>query len=295
MSGGGRPLQRALSLVGQAHQATRFRRPGVAVTAAGVTATSGFTGRNLPRCRTRVYRPGACCEPHVARQRPDWPASVVDVSVMTLSEDASVQAVPEVAGIITTSDILATANFILTQQEASGGIVWPDGHVNIWDHVECAMALNVCGLKRAARSAYLWLAPRTQRADGSWPKRTVAGEVTDQASDSNQVAYVAAGVWHMLLVTGDEALASSMWSTVERAIDFVLALQARRGEILWERTAEGTPGKFALLAGCSSTYHSLRCAERLADYLGHDRPEWGKAADRLGQVIVSHPDAFADK
>jgi hypothetical protein len=219
---------------------------------------------------------------------------VVDVTVMTLSDHAPLQDVPEVAGIVTAIDILATARFIVAQQEASGAIVWPDGHVNPWDHVECAMALTVCGLTVPARRAFGWLA-ETQRPDGSWPKRMVAGQATDQAADSNQVAYVAAGVWHELLVTGDEAFASSMWPTVERALEFVLALQTPRGEIIWERTADGSPGRFALLAGCSSIYHSLRCAMYLASYLGHDRPEWETSCDRLGRAIARCPEAFADK
>ena len=40
------------------------------------------------------------------------------------------------------------------------------------------MALSVCGLSGPARRAYDWLR-QTQRADGSWPKRTEAGIVTD--------------------------------------------------------------------------------------------------------------------
>jgi hypothetical protein len=38
--------------------------------------------------------------------------------------------------------------------------------VDAWNHVECAMALSVCGLAGPARRAYEWLRA-TQRADGS--------------------------------------------------------------------------------------------------------------------------------
>jgi MMP endo-(1,4)-3-O-methyl-alpha-D-mannosidase len=201
---------------------------------------------------------------------------------------------PAVAGILSTDDILATAESIGAAQEPSGAIPWPDGHTDAWDHVECAMALTVCGLTRPARRAYEWLR-RSQRADGSWPKKTVRAVVTDAAAESNQVAYAAVGVWHELLVTGDEAFAVRMWPTVRRAITFVLRLQTERGEIRWERAADGTPAAYALLTGCSSTYQSLRCAVALADYLGEPQPDWELAADQLGHVISEHPEAFADK
>jgi hypothetical protein len=202
--------------------------------------------------------------------------------------------VPAVAGILTASDVLATGQHIASWQELSGAIIWPDGHTNAWDHVECAMALSVCGLTAEARRAYDWIR-RTQRADGSWPRRTVAETVTDPAAESNQVAYVAVGTWHELLITGDHEFAQQMWPTVNRAVEFVLALQTARGEIVWERTADGSPARFALLAGCSSTYQSLHCAIQLADYIGDPQPDWELAASRLRHVVACHPEAFADK
>jgi len=201
---------------------------------------------------------------------------------------------PAVAGILSADDILATGRSIAATQLPSGAIPWPDGHADAWNHVECAMALSVCGLADPARRAYEWLR-RSQRADGSWPRRTVGGQVTDEAAESNQVAYAAVGVWHELQVTGDDGFAVLMWPTVRRAIDYVLRLQTERGEVVWERASDGSPASYALLTGCSSTYHSLRCAVGLADYLGVPQPDWELSADRLGHVITEHPQAFADK
>ena len=59
--------------------------------------------------------------------------------------------------------------------------------------------------------------------------------------------------------------------------------------------ADGTPASYALLAGCSSTYQSLRCAAWLAELLGDPQPGWELAARRLGHVVRCHPEAFADK
>jgi hypothetical protein len=201
---------------------------------------------------------------------------------------------PAVPGILTAADILATGRHIADGQAPSGAIGWPDGHCDAWNHVECAMALSASGLTEPARRAYDWLRV-TQRPDGSWPKKTVGDVITDGAAESNQVAYAAVGTWHEFQVTGDEAFARQMWPTVRRAIEFVLALQAPRGEILWERAADGRPARYALLAGCSSMHQSLRCAILLAEYLGEPQPGWELAADRLGHVVACHPEAFADK
>ena len=201
---------------------------------------------------------------------------------------------PAVPGVLSADAILATGRSIAAMQEPSGAIPWPDGHTDAWDHVECAMALTVCGLTGPARRAYEWLR-RTQRADGAWPKKTVRGNVTDAAIESNQVAYVAVGVWHELQVTCDEAFAVRMWPTVRRAITFVLRLQTQRGEILWERAADDSPASYALLTGCSSTYQSLRFAVALAEFMGEPQPDWELAVGQLGHVIAEHPEAFADK
>jgi hypothetical protein len=202
--------------------------------------------------------------------------------------------IPEVPGVLMAGQVLATGRSVAAVQQPAGAIGWPDGHADAWNHVECAMALTACGLAGPARRAYQWLAA-TQRADGSWPKQTTGGVVTDAAAESNQVAYVAVGVWHELQVTGDEQFAAAMWPVVRRAIGFVLDLRAPRGEIVWERAADGTPARYALLAGCSSIHQSLRCAAALAEHVGEPQPEWELAADQLGHVITCHPEAFADK
>jgi hypothetical protein len=205
-----------------------------------------------------------------------------------------------------------TALAIAAAQLPCGAIPWPDGHVDPWDHIECAMALSACGLAQDARLAYQWLR-ETQRADGSWPRSFRAAAptaapgplassgavhrllATDQAAESHHVAYVAVGVWHELLVSGDLGFAMSMWTVVQRAIDWVMELQAPRGEIAWERDAGGAPGEFALLSGCASILQGLRCAIALAEVAGHPQPDWELAADQLAHVVACHPEAFADK
>ncbi len=202
--------------------------------------------------------------------------------------------IPAVAGILSAADVLATARSIADAQERSGAVRWPDGHVDVWDHIECAMALSAAGLSGAARRAYDWLR-RSQRADGSWPRTFVSGAVTDPAAESNHAAYAAVGIWHELQVTRDEEFAQTMWPMVRRAIGWVLGMQAPGGEIVWERDARGMLAGYALLTGCSSIHQALRCAVALADYMGESQPDWELAADELAHAVAWHPGSFADK
>jgi hypothetical protein len=198
------------------------------------------------------------------------------------------------------AEILRTAGSIAAVQRPCGAIPWPDGHVDPWDHVECAMALSACGLIVPARLAYQWLR-ETQRPDGSWPRTTGGPEapsadaVADHAAESHHAAYVAVGTWHEYLITGDRRFVDRMWPTVKAAIGWVLALQAPRGEVAWERDAAGASGRFALLSGCSSILHGLRCAITIAGLVADPQPDWELAADQLCHAITCHPEAFADK
>jgi hypothetical protein len=202
--------------------------------------------------------------------------------------------VPSVPGILTADQILATGHSIAAVQQPDGAIGWPDGHVDAWNHVECAMALSVCGLRGAARRGYEWLRA-AQRPDGSWPKRAEGGAVIDEAVESNHAAYPAVGVWHELQVTRDDAFAQRMWPVVRRGIDFAVDLQQPRGEITWQRGADGFPAAYALLTGSSSMHQSLRCAIALAEYVGEPQPDWELALGQLRHAVACHPEAFADK
>jgi len=202
--------------------------------------------------------------------------------------------IPEVAGILTVDQVLTTGLSIAADQQRSGAIGWPDGHVDAWNHVECAMALTTCGLRAEARRAYAWLAD-SQQSDGSWQVCAADGTDTEHTTESNHAAYAAVGVWHELLVTGDEVFAARMWPVVRAAIEFALGLQTARGEIIWRRLADGSADSYALLTGNASMYQSLGCAIAIADRFGEPQPDWELAAAQLGHVVACHPDVFADK
>ncbi|MGE2735761.1 prenyltransferase [Mycolicibacterium vaccae] len=202
--------------------------------------------------------------------------------------------IPSVPGVFTAAQCLLTAESIAATQEADGAIPWSvGGHTDPWDHIENAMALTAAGLIEPARKAFEW-SRVNQRADGTWPIQLRDGVVEDANSDSNFCAYIATGVWHHVLVTGDREFAAAMWPVVTKAIDFVLELQYGRGEIAWGRGPGGPTGE-ALLTGCASIHHAMRCALALADHLGESQPEWELAAGRLGHAIAEHPEAFTAK
>ena len=198
--------------------------------------------------------------------------------------------------ILTPAEVAATIDTIAEVQQPSGLILWyPGGHADPWNHVEAAMALALGGYRAEAEHAYDWLV-KTQHFDGSWCTYYLADGVEEPRRDPNVVAYLAVGVWHHWLLTGDRGFVESLWPTIEPAIDFVLRLQRPGGEIIWSMDPDGTLGRYALLTGSSSIVFSLRCAIAIAELLGHERPEWELAAGRLAHAVAHNYDtAFEPK
>ena len=186
-----------------------------------------------------------------------------------------------------------TIDFILRTQEDTGEIPWfTGGHSDPWDHVEAAMALSIGGEYDAAVRAYRWLG-KTQLEDGSWWAGYRGHEVDNgERRETNFVAYVATGVWHHFLISGDRSFLEEMWPVVEKAIGFVLILQTDHGDIHWSISADGSAREDALLTGCSSIYKSLECAHNISVTLGHHRPAWLEARSRLGDAIRNKPERF---
>ena len=186
-----------------------------------------------------------------------------------------------------------TVDFLLRTQRPWGEIPWFEGgHSDPWDHTEAAMGLSIAGEFTAAERAYRWLAD-TQLDDGSWWRSYREGEPDNpDRRESNYVAYVATGVWHHYLITGDLAFLQDFFPVVDAAMDFVLKLQGAAGEVDWAVDANGAPMGDALVTGCSSIYKSLECAGHIAGTLGVQRNEWVEARGALGVALRSRPDRF---
>lgn len=187
----------------------------------------------------------------------------------------------------------STVEFIARTQESDGAIPWFEGAVtDPWDHTEAAMGLTIGGKLDEARAAYGWL-KAMQEEDGSWLAAYREGRVEDGTrAETNFVAYVATGVWHYYLSTGDLGFLESMWDTVERAIDFVVRLQGSRGEIYWALDTRTGVQKDSLVTGCSSIHKSLECALNIATTLGKTVQDWTLARTRLANALNNHPEAF---
>ena len=197
---------------------------------------------------------------------------------------------PYVDGLLSAVEVAETAAAIAAMQEPCGAIPWTVGeHVDIWNHVEGAMALLVGGQVAAAERAYAWI-PTMQRADGSFPMKIVDGEVEDDRGEVNMSAYFAVGLWHHWLVRRDIRFVERYWPSVRAALDWVVSLQEPFGGIRWTPVDD-----FCLLTGSSSIYHSLRAGVALADLMDDPQPEWELAGGRLGHAVRVHRDLFADK
>ncbi|HEY1634351.1 MAG TPA: hypothetical protein VGF64_06305 [Acidimicrobiales bacterium] len=204
-------------------------------------------------------------------------------------------AVPEVRGVLSAPDVVATAESIAAVQLANGMIPWfPGGHADPWNHVEAAMAMSIGGLRTEAERAYQWLVDR-QHPDGSWCMYYLGAGVEQPRRDTNVCSYLAVGAWHHFLQTGDRGFLETLWPVVTRALEFVLGFQQPGGEILWSVEPDGTRGRYALLTGSSSVYFSLRCAVAAAEELGLERPDWELAAGRLAHAVAFCPEAFEPK
>lgn len=203
--------------------------------------------------------------------------------------------VPGVPGVLEPSQVAATAAAIARVQQADGGIPWAVGeHIDVWNHVESAMALLVGGQREAAEAAYDWCL-RGQRPDGSWPMKIVGDTVEDASGETNMSSYLAVGVWHHWLLHHDLELVRRTWPAVRGGLDFSSGLQLPFGGIAWSQQDDGVVNHDGLVAGSSSIYHALRAGLAIADLVGEPRPDWELAAGRLRHALESHLDLFLDK
>lgn len=184
------------------------------------------------------------------------------------------------------------ASFISAAQLPSGAIPWYQGGItDPWDHVECAIALDLAGRFDQAARAYRWLRD-SQNPDGSWWFSYLDGQPHDLTRDTNHSSYLAVGLWYHYLATGDADFLGRMWPVLEKGVTFALDLQQPTGEIYWGCGPSGVAWPGALLASSSSVWQSLNCGMRIAGILGLSRPDWEAAGRRLAGAIRQHPELF---
>ncbi|MEN0038184.1 MAG: prenyltransferase [Cellvibrio sp.] len=197
-------------------------------------------------------------------------------------------------GFFPESLLRPTINYILQTQLPNGCIPWfVNGKADPWDHIEAAMGLTIGGELAAARRAYAWLV-QEQLDDGSWWANYLDDQPVDKNHrETNFIAYIATGVWHYYLVTGDVGFLREFFPPVKKAIDFVLHYQSPTGEIYWAVAEDGSAKKDALVTASNSIYKSLECAILIAETLGESCGEnWRARYTRLGNTLRHHPECF---
>lgn len=203
----------------------------------------------------------------------------------------------EIPGVLTAAQAARTADAVARAQTPGGAIPWyPGGRLDPWDHVQAAMGLTAAGRRDEAAAAYRWSAA-AQRPDGSWPMAyggPDAATVLDPHADLGFGAYLATGVHHHHLATGDRRLVDETWPAVRAALDLVVRHQRADGTVPWAVGAGG-PVDEALLTGGASTALSLRHGAALAEVVGDRHPPWERAARRLAHAVADHPESFCRK
>ncbi len=196
-------------------------------------------------------------------------------------------------GIFPEKFLRKTVDYILSVQQDDGCIPWfVGGKADPWDHTEAAMGLSIAGEYTAAEHAYRWL-QKKQLEDGSWYANYQDSQpLYCDKRETNFVAYVATGVWHHYLISGNRHFLQTTFPMVEKAIEFVLRQQADTGEIYWAVGEDGEPLRDALVTGCSSVYKSLECAINIATALKIQKPHWRRGYHKLGDTLKNHPECF---
>jgi hypothetical protein len=116
--------------------------------------------------------------------------------------------------------------------------------------------------------------------------------VKEHTLDTNVTCYIANGVWHHYLATGDTGFLDEFWpSSSARSTSRSTTSTDRRDRVARRHALDDG----ALLTGSSSIYAQLRCAIAIAERLGHERPDWELSLGSLAIAIAHRPDAFLDK
>lgn len=153
------------------------------------------------------------------------------------------------------------------------------------------MGLSVLGFFDEARAAYRFLAA-TQGEEGAWPAASNCSSIIDPTRETNHAAYLASGLWHHYRASGDVDFLAEMWPTLERAMQFVVGMQAEDGSIHWAIDGNGIVWPAPLLAGCASMHGSLACATRIAKRLGYERPLLIQSQRQLADVLREGEEVF---
>ena len=208
-----------------------------------------------------------------------------------------VAALPDIPGVLSAQELVATASSIAEVQLHDGMIPWFEGgHCDPWNHVESAMALSVGGLHKEAALAYQWL------ADSAASRRVVVQLLHgDRGCEGSSPRHQRVRLCrHRCLapfrVTGDVSVLAAMWPVLDKALEFVLRFQREDGADLVVRRSRRPSGALpaAHRVVVDLPRAALWCGLRRRRW-GDERPDWELAAGRLAHTIAHAPEVFEPK
>ena len=187
----------------------------------------------------------------------------------------------------------AAGQYILSCQQKDGCIPWfKNTAADPWNHIEAAMGLAITGHIENSINAYEWLRS-VQNTDGSWQAIYQDEQHADRHKvDTNFVAYIATGIWHLYLVTQNKEILIDYYPCVEKALNYVLSQQNKEGDIQWAISSHEKLPSDALVTASSSIYKSLECAISIAQVAGTNSSKWQTARQQLGDALANKPERF---
>jgi len=186
----------------------------------------------------------------------------------------------------------SSVDYILDVQNNDGSIPWEIGKkLDPWDHIEAAMGLAIAGKKDETERAYKWLRDN-QLPDGSWYSEYIKSKPTSKRRETNFSAYIATGLWHHYLIFQDEEFLHEMLPSLSNAINFVISMQSKKGDIYWAAEDGKEILDDSLITGSSSIYKSLECASAIFNIfdMSIDRIHFSMA--RLKESINNNPERY---
>ena len=154
------------------------------------------------------------------------------------------------------------------------------------------MGLSIAGLLTQAEKAYNFMAGIQEGDGGFWPAYADTIPLDTTRKETHHSAYLATGVWHHYLISGNAAFLSQMWPHVQAGLDFACRQQTKHGEIAWALDEQGRACPDALITGCSSLYKSLECGYLISQTLNDTRDDWLLARQELGWAVEHKPYRF---
>ena len=163
----------------------------------------------------------------------------------------------------------AQVNYLLSLQQENGGIPEHLGsYINPWNHIECCLALLLCGQKAAANKGLQFLAHQ-QDFNGGWAAKLGPSATTQNPFfECHHASYVFVLMCLELQLNHKSTPETGLEDMFLRALNFVLELQDPCGLFYWGKDRHSNTAKTYLKTANCNVYlglcAALKCLEHPA-------------------------------